>query len=219
MVKADVCSLDSTMDNKYTEHLVKEGKSIPIVYDTFISSLQTIVSPDTQINVSRSLIKLKSVFLTLDKNFTGARAVFYNKPYNNFYSPMAGNGVTQVLTHNQNEELQSLQLQIGSMLLPQYPVQSHAECFYLLKKALGYHVSDIHSIDIDGVSYRNNRFIVGIDTERLLGVSFSGTNTKHALMTVKVKTSDANKADRINIVLMAQQVVDIGNVGIDVFLF
>ncbi len=86
-----------------------------------------------------------------------------------------------------------------------------------MKKALGYHVSDIHSIDIDGVSYRNNRFIVGVDAERLLGVSFSGTNTKNALVTVKVKTSDANKADRINIVLMAQQVIEIGNVGIDVF--
>ena len=49
------------------------------------------------------------------------------------------------------------------------------------------------------------------------GVSFSGTNTKNALMTVKLKTSEANKADRSNIVLMAQQVVEIGSVGIDVF--
>ncbi len=51
MVKADVCVLDSTMDNKYTEHLAS-AKTIPIVYDTCISSLQTIVTPDSQINVS-----------------------------------------------------------------------------------------------------------------------------------------------------------------------
>ena len=130
---------------------------------------------------------------------------------------MAGDTITNYVTHNQVEELQSLQLQIGSQQLPQYPVQSHSECFYLLKKALGYHVSDVHSIDINGASYRNNKFIIGIDTERLLGVSFSGTNTKNALMTVKLKTSDANKADRINIVLFAQQVIEIGSSGIDIF--
>jgi len=87
----------------------------------------------------------------------------------------------------------------------------------MFKKALGYHVSDVHSVDIDGVSYRNNKFVIGTDTERLLGVSFSGTNTKNALMTVKLKTSHANKADRINIVLLAQMVIEIGIVGIDVF--
>ncbi len=130
---------------------------------------------------------------------------------------MAGDALTDALEHTQTEELQSLQLQVGSMLMPQYPVQSHAECFYLLKKALGYHVSDIHSTDIDGNSYRNNKFIIGVDTERLLGVSFSGTNTKNALMTVKLKSSDGNKAHRINIVLVSQQVLEIGATGIDIF--
>ncbi len=50
---------------------------------------------------------------------------------------MAGDGITQVLTHNQTEELQSLQLQIGSMLLPQHPVQSHAECFLSFEEGVG----------------------------------------------------------------------------------
>ncbi len=180
MVKVDVVVLDSTMDNKYTEHLMTAGKTIPIVYDTYISSFQTIVSPDSQINVSRSLTKLKSIFVTLDKNFVAGieRETYFNKSYNNFYSPMTVNKITDVLTYNQTNEIESLQVQIGSTQIPQYPVQSHAECFYLLKKALGYHVSDIHSIDINGAEYRNNKFVIGIDTERLLGVPFSGTNTK-----------------------------------------
>ena len=67
------------------------------------------------------------------------------------------------------------------------------------------------------IVHSNNQLIVGIDTERLLGVSFSGTNTKNALMTVKLNTTDANNADRSNIVLMAQHVVELGPVGIDVF--
>jgi hypothetical protein len=53
MHTTDVVVLDSAMDNKGTEHLAA-GKTIPIVCDTYISSLQTIVSADTQINVSRS---------------------------------------------------------------------------------------------------------------------------------------------------------------------
>ena len=146
------------MDNKCTEHLAA-GKTIPIVYDTYISSVQTIVSADTQINVSRSLRRLKSVCITVYKIMVGDRLTYYNKPYNKFYSPMVGDELTNVLDHDQAEEIQSLQLQIGSMLMPQYPVQSHAECFYLLKKALGYHVSDVHSVDIDGVSYRKKNLL------------------------------------------------------------
>ena len=130
---------------------------------------------------------------------------------------MAINQITDALDHVQANEIESLQVQIGSMQIPQYPVQSHAECFYMLKKAMGYHVSDIHSIDINGVEYRNNKFIIGIDTERLLGVSFSGTNTKNALMTIKLKTGELNKADRINIVLAGQQVVEINSTGIEIF--
>ncbi len=70
---------------------------------------------------------------------------------------------------------------------------------------------------MNGNEYRNNKFIIGVDTERLLGVSFSGTNTKNALMTVKLKTTELNKASRINIVLMAQQVIEIKNTGIEIF--
>ena len=53
--------------------------------------LQTLVSNDSQVNVSRSLSKMKSLFMSLDKDFLDGsdRKTFYNKQYNNFYSPMA----------------------------------------------------------------------------------------------------------------------------------
>jgi hypothetical protein len=66
-LKADVCTLDNALDNSYTEHLLN-GRYLPIVYNTFISNIQTILAPDTQINVSRSLTRLRSVFLSLDKS-------------------------------------------------------------------------------------------------------------------------------------------------------
>ena len=38
------------------------------VYDPYTSSLQTITSADTQVNVSRSLTALRSAFMPLDKH-------------------------------------------------------------------------------------------------------------------------------------------------------
>ena len=217
MVKVDICSLDNALDNSYVSHLMS-GKTMNVVFNTFISSLQTIVSADTQINVSRSLSKMKSIFLSLDKDFTGTRKNFYNKRFNNFWSPLVGNGATAVLTHSSANEIKHLQVQIGSKLFPEYPIKSHSEAFYSLRKALGIHANNLHSIDIDGNSYRNNKFIVGFDTEKLLGLSFTGMNTRNSLMTARLKTGTGDyQADRMHIVLLSEQILEIGNYGVMVF--
>jgi hypothetical protein len=218
MVKVDLCTLDNALENSYVSHFMG-GKTINIVYNTFISTLQTVVSADTQINVSRSLSKMKSVFVTLDKAFadTDDRATFYNKFWNNFWSPNAGTGETPYLTHN-GEKFSHFQLQIGSKLFPEYPIKTHCEAFYSLRKALGIQANNLHSIDIDGNEYRNNKFIVGIDTEKLLGLSFTGMNTRNNLMTVHLKTgTGVNKADRMHIILLAEQIVELGDTGCMVY--
>ena len=217
MVKVDICSLDNALDNSYVSHLMS-GKTMNVVFNTFISSLQTIVSADTQINVSRSLSKMKSIFLSLDKDFAGTRKNHYNKKFNNFWSPLVGNGATGVLTHNSANEIKHLQVQIGSKLFPEYPIKSHSEAFYSLRKALGIHANNLHSIDIDGNSYRNNKFIVGFDTEKLLGLSFTGMNARNSIMTAHLKTGTGDyQADRMHIVLLSEQILEIGNYGVMVF--
>ena len=216
MVKTDLCTLDNALDNSYTSHMLS-GKSINIVFDTFISTLQTVVSAETQINVSRSLSKMKSIFVSLDKNFTGDRAIYYNKQYNNFWHPNAGNSVPTTLNHS-GDKFTHLQLQIGSKLYPEYPIRSTAECFYSLRKSLGVQSNNLHSIDIDGLEYRSDKFIVGFDTEKLLGLSFTGMNTRNNLMTVHLKTLDgANKADRMHIVLLSEQILELGDVCAQIY--
>ena len=211
-VKVDLCTLDNALDNSYTSHFLG-GKTINIVYNTFISTLQTVVAAETQINVSRSLSKMKSVFVSLDKAFTGDRLRFYNKFWNNFWSPNAGVGQTGYLTHT-DEKITRFQLQIGAKLFPEYPIKTHAEAFYSLRKALGIQANNLHSIDMDGTEYRNNKFIVGIDTEKLLGLSFTGMNTRNNLMTVLLKTQEGDyKADRMHIVLLAEQILELGDTG------
>ena len=216
MVKVDLCTLDSALDNSYTSHFLG-GKTINIVYNTFISTLQSVVAAETQVNVSRSLSKMKSVFVSLDKAFTGTRLQYYNKFWNNFWSPNAGVGYTAVLTHTE-ERFHHFQLQIGSKLIPEYPMKSHSECFYSLRKSLGIQANNLHSIDIDGCEYRNNKFIVGIDTEKLLGLSFTGMNTRNNLMTVNYKSQTGNyQADRMHIVLLAECILELGDTGSQVY--
>ena len=98
--------------------------------------------------------------MTLDKNFvdSDARSTFYNKSWNNFWSPNAGTGaITETLTHT-GEMFSHFQLQIGAKLFPAYPIKTHAEAFYSLRKVLGIQANNLHSIDMDGNEYRSNKF-------------------------------------------------------------
>jgi hypothetical protein len=97
-LKCDICTLDNALDNNYVAHLLS-GKTLHIVYNAFISNIQTVLSEDTQINVSRSLTKLRSVFFSLDRDLTGERARWYAKGWNSFYSPMAEGSHTVMTRH------------------------------------------------------------------------------------------------------------------------
>ena len=56
-----------------------------------------------------------------------------------------------------------------------------------------------------GTSTEIKKIIVGIDTEKLLGLSFTGMNTRNNLMTVHLKSQSGDyKADRMQIVLLAE---------------
>ena len=216
-VKCDLLSLDNSLDNSYVNHLLG-GNTLKIVYDTYVSSLQTITSADTQVNVSRSLTSLRSIFMSLDKNFTDGRVKWCNKSWNTFYSTMAGQRGTATTVNDNRDDMDHLQLCLGSKLFPEYPIKSHAECFYNLRKSLGVHANSLHSIDIKGHDYRNHKFVVGFDTEKMLGLAFTGANTKNSLMTIKYKSKNPEgQASRMHIVLVAQQVIEIGDSGITIF--
>ncbi len=130
---------------------------------------------------------------------------------------MAVDTATVVTTHREDFEIESLPLQVGAFLMPQYPIRSHAECYYSLKKSLGITANSLHVIDIDGNEFRNDKFVVGIDCEKLLGLSFTGMNTKNSLMTVKFKTNTTNQANRMHILLFTEQILEINDTGVSVY--
>ena len=154
-----------------------------------MSSNQTVTSADAQVNVSRSLTSLRPVFMSLDKTFTEARITWCSKSWNTFYSTMLGDRDGPSNIKNTHNLIQHLQLMIGSKMYPEFPIRSHAECFYNLRNSLCVQANSLHAVDIKGNEYLRNKFVVGFDTERMLGLAFTGANAKNGLMTLKLKNS------------------------------
>ena len=96
-----------------------------------------------------------------------------------------------------------------------------AETFYQLQKALGIHGSAFHSLSVTPDQYRNDHFIIGVDTEKILEAGFTGLNTKAGdLMVVRGKGSNAHMdpwAKQIYIVLHTDQILEIRDSGTLVF--
>ena len=63
-LKADLVTLDNSLDNEYSQHLLS-GKTLPIHFSTFTCASQVITSLNTTVNVSRALTRLKGVFVTM----------------------------------------------------------------------------------------------------------------------------------------------------------
>jgi 16S rRNA C1402 (ribose-2'-O) methylase RsmI len=56
-----------------------------------------------------------------------------------------------------------------------------------------------------------------MDCEKLLGLAFTGMNTKNSLMTVRMKTEQSNRANRFHILLTSEQILEVSDAGISVF--
>jgi hypothetical protein len=205
-LKCDMVTLDSQLDNSYAEHLLS-GKSIPISYTSYTTSQQVCSGDATNVNISRSLTRLKSIFVTLFKEPANRNL---RNEVNLFYHRMAG-------TYNKAQEIQ-FELQLGSKKWPEYPMLSQAEGFYQLRKTMGILGSAYHSLDFTGREYVDDKFIIGFDLEKMLGASFTGYNSKSGdLLTVKLKnTAMANGADMIYTTLHYDALLEISDTGVTV---
>ena len=223
-LKCDLVTLDNGLENEYVAHLLA-GKSLPINYDTYISQMQTIADYNYACNITRSLTRLKSVFVSFDGqgiDEAGAPGIlgFYGaelrKDWNDFYHP-SGNYAYQT----QDKEME-FQIQIGSKMYPEYPIRSIQEAFSQLVKCLGINNSAFHGVDIIPLEYRSHKFIIGIDTEKILEAGFTGINTKAGdLMVIKLKQSSgipqANICTRMFFTLHSDNILNIRDTGCEVF--
>ena len=89
-IVADLCTLDSALQNSYAEHILS-SKSLPINYSTYISTLQTCSGSNIAVNVTRAVSRLKTVFITLDVAPPAGVEAFslVRKDWNSFCPPYA----------------------------------------------------------------------------------------------------------------------------------
>ena len=217
-LKCDICHLDNSLQNNYDSHLLS-GKSLPINFNTYVTQSQAITGQDVGVSLNRAITRLKSIFVTFYQT-TNINGVQVHKEFNDFNHPMdnATDG-----KYDKGYELE-YQIQIGSKLFPEYPVRSISESFAQLKKCLGILGSNFHSVSISPLQYRNNKFIIGCDTEKALQAGFTGLNTRQGdLLSIKVKAMDksvltaAKMPDTMYIVLHSDQIMEISDAGVQVF--
>ena len=235
-VKVDVVTLDNQLDNSYAEHLL-EGKALPINYQTYVSQMQSILSgtnvgqQKVRLNVTRALSRLKNVYITLDHSnppHPGTGGLFNGlnidnikyKTWNSFYSPMYEDNRFALNRYNQTNEIADFQIQIGSKLFPEYPIRSHAEAYYQLRKTLGHH--DQHnSFDITQAEYRCRKLILGIDMEKVLEAGYTGINTRAGdLMNIRfdhASNTASTWATSMHIILTSDQILEVRDSGVQVF--
>ena len=124
--------------------------------------------------------------------------------------------------YDHDKELE-FECQIGSKKFPEYPVRSSAQAFYQLRKALGVH--DINAqMDINAKTYRNTKYVLGVDLEKVLGASFSGYNSKSGdLLTLKQKpignaALESTKTYKMHYCLFYDSIMNIKDAGVEVLL-
>jgi hypothetical protein len=223
--KGDICVLDNSLENSYTEHLLS-GKSLPINYNTYISQIQSILSGATgqkkvRLNITRSLTRLKSVFISFDREVYNELSYSYagRKAWNDFYSPMHPYNSSGGRLYDTRGEFEA-QIQLGSKLYPEYPIRSHAEGFYQLSKTLGNQASKYNSFDITANEYRDYKFILGFDMERVIDAGFTGMNTRAGdILNIRFDHQDttvASYATSMHICLHSDNIMEIMASGIQV---
>ena len=204
IVRAEVITLDNTVDNNITKHLL-EGQSLKLIVPQYHTLTQTFNAGGGEINMNivKSASKLSTSFVTLYREKKqGTRYGqflpdnYVHKRWNYFYNPMinseindgfdggliAGQGF-QDFTRNL-----SWQFQVGNKKFPEFECQSLSEAFYFLRRTLHYHNGDQNSLNVSYKQYRENKFVIGISFEKMADVNFTGTNTKMgSLIVFKIK--------------------------------
>lgn len=221
-IRADVVTVDNNLDNTYAS-LLLSGKSMNIIFNTYISQIQTILSNDMSIPISRSLSRLDGVFVSLIKDYSKAnnpsRYIPNRKEFNDFVSPLYLEnsllGYNKASIVEKESDIQDFYIQIGGKQYPQYPIRSSVEAYHYLQKYF-----NNNEISINGLRYSDNQFIMGIDTRKVQGLAFTGVSTKNSDLIVHLKLpamTALDKMDRINICLVHTIVLEINDQGVMVY--
>ena len=197
----DVFTLDSGLSNTYASHVLA-GK--PLVFplkNLVVTSFQLNAgTPSFDVNVSRAVSRLNSVFVTLH-GATGPQV----QDVNTFISA--------------NPETIQGRVQIGSKQWPDgQNVTGVSQFWYRLLTGLGVFHSASHTLAITRAQYEADHFIWCSDTETLPVASSTGYNcAKGELITVSMRNL-GNTHQRATVVLHHDVIMEIRDTGCDVLV-
>ena len=204
IIRAEVITLDNTVDNNITKHLL-EGQSLKLIVPQYHTLTQTFNAGGGEINMNivKSASKLSTAFVTLYREKKQGKRYgqflpdnYVHKRFNYFYNPMINSeindGFDGALVEGQGfqdfSRNLSWQFQVGNKKFPEFECQSLSEAFYFLRRTLHYHNGDQNSLNVSYKQYGENIFVIGVSFEKMADVNFTGTNTKMgSLIVFKIK--------------------------------
>ena len=180
----DLLTLDSSIQNSYMKSLLG-GSALSLIIPSYITIKYPITNAETlAIVVQRAMTRNVAVFV----NFNTERDYVTKFMYPDYADDggdqlwVAGQGPYFPPISEAEPSLYdrpfSFQLQLGSKLWPEQPMNSVAEMYETLRKAVGTHNQDVKNISVERFSYTGDKFIIGVDLEKNLGDPFSAENTR-----------------------------------------
>lgn len=182
-ITADVMTLDTALSSAYAAHLLTEGKQLIIPFTGMIQQSYTVTDENWQIAISRSVSKMKAMFLTF-KSGDKKKCIDLKFP-----------GVT--------EDGLTLQCQLGARQFPETRAEGISELFPRLMEAAGNHTSTMSttSIDVANDKYTNDEFICGTSFQRVLSDSqeghLSGLSSKQGDL-LTIRTTGVNTGGNVH---------------------
>ena len=152
IIRAEVITLDNTVDNNITKHLL-EGQSLKLIVPQYHTLTQTFNAGGGEINMNivKSASKLSNAFITLYREKKIGNRYGYFRPdnylhkrWNYFYNPMINSEINDG-TEEGNVAVEgqgfqdftrnlSWQLQVGNKKFPEFECQSLSESILLFTK-------------------------------------------------------------------------------------
>ena len=209
-IRADTITLDNSVDNKITSALL-QGTSLKMVIPQYHTITQTFKTGGGEINMNivKSASKLSNAFITLYRApKTGLRYGYFrpdnylHKRWNYFYNTMINSEINDGGDPDNNPEevgqgfadstrALSWQLQVANKKFPEKECESLAEAWYFSRRTIALFNPEQNSINISYNQYRNSKFVIGVDFQKMNSVNFSGISTKlGSLITFKLKGTE-----------------------------
>ena len=212
IIRTGVITLDNTVDNNITKHLL-EGQSLKLIVPQYHTITQTFNTGGGEIkmNIVKSAFKLTNAFVSLYRQPRGGEVYanylvdkYVYKRWNYFYDPMI-NGQINDGGDPENIPAQAgkgfadsspalaYQLQVQSRKFPEFEVQSLSEPFYFLRRTLHFMNADQNSVNISYQQFRKSKYVMAFYFQKMADGSFTGIITKMgSLITFKVRGNEGS---------------------------